>query len=288
MAWLLDPARPNLHWRVLVELVGRPADSPAVRRARGGANAVEPVATLLADLHPDGRWATTTPLWSRYGGPGWRLITVVKWGADPEDPRLHAASQRLLEEAPGEGGLSRRVGDHPDHELTARALEAVVVLGWGKHQRVQEWLAWFEEAEGWEEAPVAAVAVVAACGRGLRPVLRQRAVDGLGRWLTAGGGRPVRLGHPNLLRTDVAEVFSALAATEAKWREAWRPALEEMQRVQADRGRWRRSAPVPESLGVESSQPSKWITLASTKAVLAYAVEAKLPRLFPYPPGMSS
>lgn len=284
MGWLLDSERPNLHWRVLVELVGRPADSPAARRARGGANAVEPVATLLSELHPDGRWATTTPLWSVYGGPGWRLIAAVKWGADPEDPRLHAASERLLEEAPGEGGLSRRMGDDPDHELTARALEALTVLGWEKHHRVQEWLAWFEATEGWEDDTVSGVAVLAACVGNRRPVLRRRAVEGLGRWLTLDRGGPARLGHPNLLRTDTAEVFSALAASDAKWREEWRPALEGLQRMQGEKGRWRRTSPLPGSLGVVASQPSKWITLASMKAILTYAVEAELPRLFPNPP----
>ena len=48
LPWLLDDHRPNLLLRVLVELVGRPAGSPAVLRARGGANAVEPVASLPA------------------------------------------------------------------------------------------------------------------------------------------------------------------------------------------------------------------------------------------------
>ncbi len=108
--WLLDPARPNLHWRVLVELVGRPTDSPAVRRARGGANAVEPVASLLADLHPDGGWATTVPRWSVYNGPGWRLVAAVAWGADPDDPRLHAASERLLQARPGRGRTGEAAG----------------------------------------------------------------------------------------------------------------------------------------------------------------------------------
>ena len=59
LAWLLDEARPNLQWRVLVELIGRPLDSPAVRRARGAANGVEPLASLLAELHSDGGWLTT-------------------------------------------------------------------------------------------------------------------------------------------------------------------------------------------------------------------------------------
>ncbi len=284
--WLLDPARPNLHWRVLVELVGRPADSPAARRARGGANAVEPVTSLLADLHPDGGWATHLPLWAPYGGPGWRLVAAVQWGADPEEPRVHAASERLLETAAGEGGLVRPRSSEPDPQLTARALETMVALGWGRHPRVQEWLAWFEATGGWEDDATAAVAVLAASRGGLRPGLQERAVDGLGRSLAASRGASfTTFGHPNLLRTDLAEIFANLAAAGVGFRRPWRRLLKKLQARQDGMGRWSRASPIPRSLAApEPAQPSKWITFKATKAVLAYAVEAELPRLFPFPP----
>jgi hypothetical protein len=290
LGWLLDPARPNLHWRALVELVGRPVDSPAARRARGGANAAEPVASLLAELHPDGEWSTHLPLWALYNGPGWRLIAAVQWGADPGDPRLHAASERLLETAPGEGGLVRPRSPEPDPQLTARVLETMVTLGWGRHPRVQEWLAWFEATEGWERDTTAAVAVVGACGGGLRPTLRARAVDGLGTRLVASRGNNfTTFGHPNLLRTDLAEIFATLAGAGVGFCRQWRRPLMQLQQRQDGVGRWSRLSPVPRSLAItQPEQPSRWITLKATKALLTYAVEAELPRLFPYPPGMSS
>jgi len=286
LGWLLDPERPNLHWRVLVELVGRPAESPAVRRARGGANAAEPVASLLAELHPDGGWATDTPMWSLYGGPGWRLIAAVQWGADPEDPRLHAASERLLEIAPGEGGLVRPRSEEPDPELTARALEAIVELGWGKHRRVQEWFAWFDETADWENDPRVAVAVLTASRGGVRPALEARAVDGLGQTLVASRGNNfTTFGHPNLLRTDLAEILAALSRAGVGWRREWRRLLKKLQGRQDWYGRWSRVSPIPRTLAVnEPEPPSRWITLKATKAMLTYAVDAELPRFFPYPP----
>lgn len=289
LGWLLDDERPNLLWRVLVELVGRPADSPAACRARGGANAVEPVAGLLADLHPDGGWATATPMWSPYGGPGWRLVAAVQWGANPDDPRLHAASERLLETAQGEGGLIRRPNTQPDPRLTARALEAMIALGWEKHPRVQEWLAWFEATKGWNADPVAAAAVLAASSGQVRPVLEQRAVDSLGRRLAASRGKDLAsLGHPNLLRTDLAEIFANLAAAGVEFRSEWRRSLEKLQIRQGEKGRWSRSSPLPRTLSFgEHDQPSRWITLKATKALLAYAVDAGLMRLFPQPPHLS-
>ena len=74
LPWLLDERHPNLHWRVLAELVGRPLASPAVVRSRGGANAVEPVAALLEALLPDGGWADSAGWCDAAGGHGWRLL----------------------------------------------------------------------------------------------------------------------------------------------------------------------------------------------------------------------
>ena len=288
LGWILDPGRPNLHWRALVELVGRPVESPAAQRARCGANAVEPVASLMAGFTPDFAWATTR-LWSPYAGPGWRLVAAVQWGADPEDPRMHTASQRLLETAPGEGGVARSVSDEPDVRLTARALEAMVALGWRKHPRVQEWLAWFEATAAWESDPIAAVAVLSASRCGGRRAIERRAVEVLGRRLNqSGGGDLASLGHPNLLRTDLAEIFANLAAAGVEFRREWRPSLLRLQSRQGASGRWSRRSPVPRSLGVPGpEQPSRWVTLKATRAMIAYAVDAGLPRLFPFPPNRS-
>jgi hypothetical protein len=275
LGWLLDPERPNLHWRVLVELVGRPVDSPAVRRARGGANACEPVSTLLADLMPDGEWATEDPLWKPHSGPLWRLIAAVQWGADPEDPRSHAASERILETAPGEGGLSRSSKAEPDPQLTARALEAMVVLGWGKHPRVQEWLAWFEATTEWRSEALICVSVLRSAEE--REAIREPAIDGLGNALKGGGDALDRLGHPNLNETDLAEIFSVMASAGVAWRQEWRAALQRLQGMQDAKGRW----------SPEESEVSRWVTLKATRALLTYAVDAELERVFPYPPHLS-
>jgi len=213
----------------------------------------------------------------------------VQWGADPEDPRLHAASERVLETAPGEGGLVRPRSEEPDPQLTARALEAMVDLGWGKHRRVHEWLAWFDETAGWENDPRVAVAVLAASRGGVRAALQNRAVDGLGRRLVASRGNNfTTFGHPNLLRTDLAEIFANLAAAGVEFRREWRRLLKKLQNRQGGKGRWLRLSPVPRSLSVpETEQPSRWITLKATRAMLAYAIEAELPRLFPQRPSRS-
>lgn len=305
-AWLLDPRSPNLHWRVLLELVRRPADSPAVIRARGGSNVSEPVASLIADLHPDGTWATEQPLWRSYSGPGWRFLAAVQWGADPSDPRLQAAAERMLETAPGEGGFARREGEGPAPWLTARALHGFAELGWCRHPRFQEGLAWLEDGDanhsagGWRvpgrgpssgECAVTAVALLAtltACADERRAALKERAVLSLSRSLARSAKAAALLGHPCLGRTDEGEVLHALARAEVPLAPDMVPALRRVQRRQDEGGRWRREVPVPASLAIRpkrnSGALSRWVTLKCVAALMTYAVDARLPRMYPEKP----
>ena len=307
LPWLLDPHRPNLHWRVLVELVRRPPESPAVVRARGGSDAVEPVATLIEDLHPDGTWAVDVPLWEPYSGPGWRMLAAIQWGANPADPRLQAAAEVLLETAPGEGGFARCVGGFAVPWVTARVLHGLGELGWCRHPRFQEGLAWLEDGGanhpdgGWcvvgrrsvtGECGVTAVALLGAltaCVGRRRQILKERAVESLGRIAGTAGAVPSRSGHPCLGRTDEAELLWALARAGAPLAPAMVPALRRLQRHQKEGGRWRRGIAVPTSLPVsvrgQLGEPSRWVTLKCVVALMAYAVDAELPRMYPQKPG---
>jgi hypothetical protein len=307
LPWLLDPQRPNLHWRVLVELVRRPSSSPAVFRARGGAQAAEPVASLLAELLPDGSWDTGAPLWRRYDGPGWRFLAAVQWGADPTDPRLQAACGWLLETAPGEGGFALRPHGRPVPWLTARVLQGLGELGWCRHPRFQEGLAWLEEGGldhvtgGWRvidrgrapgECAVAAVGVLGtltACAGQRREALRRRAVDAVIRALAAPSQARARFGHPCLGRTDEAEMLWTMARAAARFEAPMVSALKRIQRKQLEGGRWRREVEAPSSLPIAAATvkpgPSRWLTLKCVAALMAYAVDAQLPRFYPPKPG---
>ena len=306
LSWLLDSGRSNLHWKVLEELVRRPASSAAVVRARSGANAAEPVASLLADLHPDGNWADRGDYWRRYRGPGWRLIAAVQWGADPSDPRLQAAADALLETAPGDGGFAFRDGGKAVPWLTARLLHALSELGWCRNSRFQEGLAWLEDGAaptpqgGWpivgrrhtgnecEVTAVAVLGVLSTCSEHRRVALLKRAVESLMRSLTGLRGGLRRLGHPGLARTDVGEILWLLARNNVPLTAEMIPALAILQRKQGVGGRWLREFPVPNSLPIDrrppAGVPSRWVTLKSSVALLHYAVEAELPRMYPQKP----
>ena len=290
LPWLLDEGRPGLCWRTLLELVGRSPDSAAAQRARGGASAAEPVATLLERLLPDGRWDMGTPEWHRHRGPSWRLVAATELGADPADPRLQAAAGRLFATATGVGGFEERPGAGPSAVATARAVQAVCFLGWGRHLRVQEALAWLEEGalptlRGGSRAVVAVAALRAAAETGRRALLA-KAGGVLVDWL---GTRSVRgassFGHPRLTSTDQLEALWALARAGHPWDERLGPSLRRLQEAADAEGRWWRRDPTPRTLPIPAVPgPSRWLTLRAAVAVTTYAVSARLPRLFPAAP----
>jgi hypothetical protein len=305
LPWLLDPDRPNLVARVLVEIVGRPANSPAVRRARGGANAVDPVASLLAPLDPDGRWNLDQDPWSEGVGPAWRIIAAAQLGADPEDPRLRAAVIRWLEDLGHDGPLA--VGDGgpggPTCWRTARAVHALCELGWSRHLRVQEGLAWLEDGApvdrsgGWSSpdggecgATAAAVLRALAATEGPRRARLFERARGSADRLLHDSVEDGRWGAPRFAGTDVLELLWAVARCDVPWHADWSRALSRVQHGQDGFARWstRRDLiddlPLGEAREPEGS-PSGWLTLEGVGVLLAYAVPAGLPRRFPHKPG---
>jgi hypothetical protein len=239
-------------------------------------------------------------------GPGWRLVAAVQWGADPSDPRLQAAAQNLIETVPGQGGFAARVKGEVTPWFTGRVLHALAELGWCRHPRFQEGLAWLEDTTastslgGWViegrrkqrkeclVTPVALLGILPACSEDRRQTLSSRAIESIMRSLGSLGRGVRRLGHPCLARTDLAEVLWTLARNDVPLRGQVTSALRILQRKQLEQGRWRREAPVPTSLPIDSppraGSPSRWVTLKSVTALMHYAVEAGLPRMFPQKP----
>jgi hypothetical protein len=211
---------------------------------------------------------------------------------------LDAAAGRLVEGDLGAGGFSRGSGHGPEPWLTARALQALAELGWARHPRFLEGLAWLEEPDVvWgmrpadrAETAVAVLAVLTSGNLRNRTALRDRSVDELRSILAAGGGSR-RLGHPNLHRTDLAEILWTLATADVPVEAPIARGARRLQRLQLEGARWARTAPIPTSLPIPAEhrpsvgQPSRWVTLRATVAIMHYAVDAGLPRMFPRKPG---
>ncbi len=304
LPWLLDDERPALVARVLVELIGRPATSPAVARARGGANAVDPVAALLAPLQPDGSWDLPEDSGADAGGPSARIVAAAQLGADPDDPRLQAAVTAWLHEARTDRPVAvGPAGDAPVAWRTARAAEALCLLGWSRHLGVQEALAWLEEAApsapdgGWAhhrggECAATAAAVLSAVATAdgpRRDGLWERALASADRLLANGGVGDAWV-MPRFDRSDVLEVLWSAARSGAPWNPKWRCAIEMVQDGQDTTARWstRLDPPLRAALGSghgRRDEPSGWLTLEAVGVLLRYAPDAGLPRRFPERPG---
>lgn len=304
IAWLLDAGGPNLRWRVLVDLVRRPPDSPAVVRARGGANIIEPVASLLADFDAQVGWRSELPTWQPYDGPGWRMVAAVQYGADPSDPRLAGAARRLLAAAEPGGGFRPSDDRPPDPRLTARVLETLAALGWCREPGFGAQLAWLAEGTptapggGWLQAgggsadcptTVAAVAgLLSCCGDWHRSRLEARVLSSLDAVFESAAPELDESAFPCLEWTDAAELLQAAAALEAPLTASMRAALHDLQHQQIGGGRWRRRRQQPEIFTVgddpPADQPCPWVTLKSVAAVLHYGVAAELPRMYPQRP----
>jgi hypothetical protein len=185
-------------------------------------------------------------------------------------------------------------------------LQALAELGWCHHQRFQEGLAWLEEGDaghragGWrcwrrqmspdecDVTPVALLATLSACGDAKRKRLKNRATASIIRILSSTESVVADYGHPCLGRTDEAEVLWSLAKSGTSIQPAMVPVFRRLQSRQSDGGKWRRTAPIPPSLGVvraaQAGEPSRWVTLKCVTALMAYAVDAQLPRMYPQKP----
>ncbi len=225
---------------------------------------------MLAELQPDGTWVNCGEWWEQWSGPGWRLLAAAQWGANPSDPRLHAAVENLLAVVSGVGGFSAREGDSPSPWLTARILQALASLGWARNARFQEALAWLDEeaaseaGPGWSDGkrncmvtPVALLAALTASGEDRRVDLRNRAETAIIRGLSTGENNDLGIGHPNFDRTDMCEALWALARADVDLDSGMVPALASLQAKQLDGGRWARELTFPERLLSGPEGPSR-------------------------------
>lgn len=306
LRWLLsEEAGAGVQWRVLVELFHRPADSVAVRRARGGVGVWPPIASLLDPLQPDGSWNQSEREWQRFRGGVWRLVAAVELGADPDDPRLREACRRVLVSDELHG-----IADDGDPCEAARVLNAASRLGWSSDPtflEVAQRLARRPEAAdgGWEcsraahagsgsSCSVTAVATLGAADHYQHPALapiRGRAAEMLlvndlwvGRRAPRDWWRPT---HPRLLSTDVIEACWAFARATPSGEPRMTAALARVQEMQDDRARWTtlrppvQSVPIPVAERPKQGTPCRFLTLEAVAALLRLAVPLGLPRLFP-------
>lgn len=288
--FLLGGDDPGVVWRTLVVLLRKPADSPAVVQARLQSRQRGSAAEVLASQNGEGYWGSPAAYAARWTGTAWRLAALAQMGADPEDPRVVRGAEVLLETLqPRGGGFATTRHTKPAQCFTAEICAALVRLGFGRHPRVREAIAWLVEAcaggfqcgnlrhAGDGECPVAAVAALrlvaqhAVDERAGLTRLRSRASD----WLlqkVLGSARVPRdwwvLGHPCVDRVDALDALAALARLGHEASPTILAALLGLLARQDSQGRFIQQAHVP--FGEAAGQPSRWVTLKALTALAAY------------------
>jgi hypothetical protein len=106
LTWLLAPDAPGARYLALRDLLRLPADDPELRAARRAAHTDGPIATILAEMQPEGYWVAPGPGYNpKYRSTVWSLIALAALGASiDEDERIATACRYLLEHALTPGG----------------------------------------------------------------------------------------------------------------------------------------------------------------------------------------
>jgi hypothetical protein len=292
-----DPAEfllgddPGVVWRTLVVLLSRPGDSPAVVRARAQSQQSGLAAAILQGQSAEGYWGSPVAYGARWSGTAWHVSALAQLGADPEDPRVVRGAEMLLEVLqPRYGGFATTRQRPPSPCFTAELCAALVRLGFGRHARVREAVAWLaaHRGEGWSCAEerhlvdgcclVTAVAVLRVVGhhppeeRSALMTLADRAAGWLEqRGFFCTGPAPHgwwELAHPCLYRVDALDALAALAKLGRRPSAGVLAALLGLLARQDTRGRWEQQVQVP--FGEPSGKPSRWVTLKAVTTLATF------------------
>jgi hypothetical protein len=112
LPWLLEPATPGVRYLALRDLLHRPPDDPELTAARRAAHTEGPIATVLANMEPEGYWARPGAGYNpKYRSTDWSIILLAQLGATvSEDERIATACGYLMDHALMPGGQFSATG----------------------------------------------------------------------------------------------------------------------------------------------------------------------------------
>ena len=96
--WLLEDDNPSVKYLALRDILGKPATSSEVKRARREIMTGGIVPKILSRQSPGGYWEKEEDFYIRtkYKGTVWQLIILAELLADGEDPRIKKACEFIL------------------------------------------------------------------------------------------------------------------------------------------------------------------------------------------------
>lgn len=106
MEWLLEPESPGVRFLALRDLVGLSQEDAEFQAACAAAYQHGPIATILAEMNPEGYWVKPGPGYNpKYRSSVWSVILLAQLGASArQDERVQRACDYILEHALAAGG----------------------------------------------------------------------------------------------------------------------------------------------------------------------------------------
>jgi hypothetical protein len=97
--WLLDPDSPGIRYLAMRDLVGLPANDPEMSALQKDAHLRGPIASILAEMHPEGYWSRPGAGYNpKYFSGVWSLVMLEQLGARSDlDERIQRACAYLLD-----------------------------------------------------------------------------------------------------------------------------------------------------------------------------------------------
>ena len=159
--WLTGPrADPSVRTRYFIEVEGRAAGDPRVRRARKTIGKIGWAAELLSHQWPDGHWVTPRTSGRdlyrpKYIVTNWLAIVLADLGMTRSDPRIGRTARLLIDRWSRRGDdLS---GSGGEICVTGNAVRTLVRFGYLNHPAVQRSIDWILRAQksdgGWHCFP---------------------------------------------------------------------------------------------------------------------------------------
>ncbi len=102
--WLLATDDAAIRCRVLVDLLGRPAEDAEVRAACAAIAGSPAVAPILAAQHPEGYWVEAkSTYWPKYRATHWQMILLGEFGLSARHPAARRGLQQMAAAIAGIG-----------------------------------------------------------------------------------------------------------------------------------------------------------------------------------------
>ncbi len=303
LPWLLASGDAALRYRVLVDLLDRPAEDPDVRQARAGIPASPIVAGILGAQHPEGYWAEPeSTYWPKYRATHWQIILLAELGLDASHPAVQLGLRHMASAIADIGAEDAVARGEVLWCYTGNTLRYLGRMGLGAGEaaihaaerlielagRDPLWTCKYSHGETCAWGTVKALRGLTALPEGARPTGAQQVIESAADLLlsldyeaaSAGAGTTehgwetdwLKFGFPSFYESDLLEALDALAEAGYGCHPSYRRLLTLVLQKQDGQGRWVLENSFNGRMHADvdvKGLPSPWLTLRALRALKA-------------------